>query len=371
MSGKKLTRRRPRDEEGGATLGDALGRAGKRALDKAAKDKDIVERKGPVQSVRRREQGIRPAKPRPEGEEKVQIDLSGLEELARMDSDDLAALYDAQPLQKTLEEGDRVKATVIRVAGHDVLLDVGAKAEASIDAEEIPDARPGETIEAWVVWSDGEQVRLSTKLQGHLAASFLAEAQEGGIPVEAKVVSASSGGFSVQVGTTHGFVPMSHMDRLRGQDPESYVGKTFSFLVLETGERTVLSRRRLQEAQLADRTEALWATLQEGDVVEGTVTKAMDFGVFVDVDGVEGLLPRSAITSDREADLSPHFPSGSTITVRVTRVDRDAKRISFVQDGRRPQIGEARQRQEAEARTVSSGESSFGTLGDLLGKWKG
>ena len=368
MSDKRLTRRRPKTDEGGATLADALSRAGRRAALDAVKSETIVEREGPVQSVRRREPGKAPAGEavQPTGP-KVEVDLSGLEALSQMDADDLAALYDAQPIHKRLTEGDRVTATVIRVSGQDVLLDVGGKTEAVMEASEIPDLHPGETVDAWVVWSDGEQVRLSTKLQGHIAASFLEEAAAAGVPVEGKVVSHNSGGYQVKVGDQTAFVPISHMDRLRGADPETYVGRTFSFVVLEAGERTVLSRRRQQERELSQRTDALWGSLQLGDVVDGVVTRALDFGVFVDVDGVEGLLPRSAITSDREADLSAEFPSGRQLKVRITRIDRDAKRVSFAIDGHRVTRAE---REARPAAAGSAGESGFGTLGDLLGSWK-
>jgi len=369
MARKNLTRRRPRPDEGDATLGDALSKAGRRAAKDAVKSDTIVERTGPVQSVRRREQGQFEGKEPVPTREKVEVDLSDLEALSKMDADDLAALYDAQPLHKRLSEGDRVTATVIRVSGQDVLLDVGGKSEASMDPAEIPDLRPGESVDAWVVWTDGEQVRLSTKLQGHIASSFLEEAAAAGVPVQGTVTARTNGGFTVAVGDQTAFVPQSHIERLRGVDLDSFVGRELSFLVLEAGERVVLSRRRLQEAELADRTASLWDSLQVGEVVDGVVTRAMDFGVFVDVDGVEGLLPRSAITSDQQADLSQDFPGGRQVRVRVTRIDREARRVSFALDGHRPQ--RTRKDGPADKPAASAGEGGFGTLGDLLGSWKG
>ena len=122
---------------------------------------------------------------------------------------------------------------------------------------------------------------------------------------------------------------------------------------------------RLQEQELATRTQSLWDTLQPGEKVTGTVTKAMDFGVFVDVDGVEGLLPRSSITSDTEADLSEEFPGGRQLALRVDRLDRDAKRISFAMEGSRPG---SRARRDKPA--PSAGDAGFGTMAGLLSNWK-
>lgn len=368
MARKNLTRRRPGKDAGADTsLGKALGKAAAKAGRRSVIDEErnVVERGGPVQSIRRKTPGIREAIPAPADAPKVEVNLDGLEALARMNSDDLAALYDAEPLRKRHREGDRITGTLVRRADSEWLVDVGAKTEATLDAAELPRASPGDTVEAWVVYTDGEQLQLSTRLQGHIAASFLEEAAEAGIPVQGTVRGRSSGGYTVQVGDQTAFVPVSHIDRLRAADPDQYVGQTLDFLVLETGERTVLSRRRLQETRLAERTERLWETLQPDEKVEGTITRALDFGVFVDVDGVEGLLPRSEITADRDADLGDHFIAGQNLRLRVLRVDRDARRISFTFDGNRPRVGKSR----TESGPRSAGDGGFGTLGDLLGGW--
>lgn len=371
MSRKNLTRRRPREGESDTSLGNALSKAASKSARRSVIDEErnIVERDGPVQAVRRKSQGVREAVADPVGEAKVEVDLTELEALARMGADDLAALYDAQPTTSRLREGDRITATLVRKSGGEWLVDVGAKAEASLDVEELPRAQAGDHVDVWVIYTDGESVRVSTKLQGGIAASLLEEAAANDIPVEAKVMSHSGGGFTVRVGDQTGFVPNSHIDRLRGKDPDEYVGRTLQFLVLEAGDRIVLSRRRLQEQALGDRTETLWASLQPGDAVSGVVTRPADFGVFVDVDGVEGLIPRSAITSDREAPLAQTYPPGRPLELEVMRIDRDQKRIAFSVRGVRPQRSGPTQRPDKPA--PSAGDGGFGTLGDLLGKWKG
>lgn len=286
-----------------------------------------VDRTGAVQAVRRTDQSA--PRPAPKKVQKVEMDLSGLEELARMDRGALDALMDAQPLGRSLSEGDRITATVTRVSRDELFFDVGIKTEAVMARSELPDATVGSSVEAWVVWSDGVETRLSTKLSGDLAANFIDEAAASGIPVQGRVASRNKGGFTVLVGDVTAFCPVSHIDRIAAGDLDDYVGQTLEFLVIETGDKTVVSRRSLQEKAIEESRAKRWATLADGDVLRGTVSGVQDFGIFVDVDGVEGLVPRSEATWDRNAELSSLFARGQAIEVRVLGVDRSAGKVTF------------------------------------------
>lgn len=335
---RKIRRRRPEDapetDRRKATLGD-LFPAGSKG---APRPGSVVDRNGPVQAVRRTDQAERAkAAPSQPDTPREKLDLSGLEELARMDRADLDALMGAQPVSRTLTEGSRVTATVTRISGPYALLDVGLKAEATMDLEERPDLKPGDTVEAWVVYTDGEGARLSTRLSGDSAAAFLDQAKDGDIPVEGVVTARNSGGFTVKVGSVSAFCPVSHIDRIASGDLDEYVGQTLSFLVLETGDKTVLSRRALQEKDLEGAREQTWTGLMEDQILEGVVSGVQAFGVFVDVNGVEGLVPRQEITSDRGADLGSMFRRGQAVAVRVTGVDRQTSKVSFALRDRVPQ----------------------------------
>ena len=350
MAGRKTyIKRRPKGEKIEPTVAKPKG--------SPPSDDAVVDSDGAVRSMRRAPiQQSAPAETSGSGQ-RVTNDLSALEAISSMSADDLAAMYDARPMHRTLREGDRVEAQVISRVGDEFLLDVGAKAEATMDASEKPRLQPGESLTVWVTYSSGDHIQVSTRLRGDLASDFLREALEKELPVTGTVVSESNGSLNVKVGDQSAFVPAKHVDRLGTEAAETLVGQELEFLVLEAGDRVVLSRRRLQEQAIASRSEVLWSTLQRGDAVEGVVTRAMPFGVFVDVEGVEGLMPRSQITSDEDSDLGKEFPAGKLLKLEVMHVDREQKRISFAPFG---------QRRPKEFKPAAETPGSGATFGDLF-----
>ena len=171
--------------------------------------------------------------------------------------------------------------------------------------------------------------RLSTKLSGDLTASFIDEAAASGIPVQGVVMARNKGGFTVKVGDVSAFCPVSHIDRIAAGDLDDYVGRSLEFLVIETGDKTVVSRRSLQEKAIEETKARRWASIAEGDLLQGVVSGVQAFGLFVDVDGVEGLVPRSEATWDRNAELTTLFARGQNVEVRVLAVDRHAGKVTF------------------------------------------
>jgi len=292
-----------------------------------ARPADEIDRDGPVQAVRkaRPTKGPPPAQRRPH----EPLDLSGLEALASMDPADLASLMDAEPLARKLTEGQRVRATVVRLTSNHLLLDVGLKAEAQLDREELPGAAVGDEVEAFVVFTDGVDTTLSTRLRGDAAALFLDQACENEIPVEGVVERRNAGGFTVRVGDVRAFCPLRLIDRHPFGDLDHYQGQTLRFLVLETGDKVVLSRRALQEQGLAESVTQRWASVAEGETLSGVVTGIQDFGVFVDCDGLEGLVPRSEASWERGVELGALFELGQQVEVRVLAVDRDNQKLTF------------------------------------------
>jgi small subunit ribosomal protein S1 len=284
-----------------------------------------VDRDGPVHAVRR----DRPSPPPPQDPARGPLDLSGLEALVAMDPSELASMLDARPMARRLREGQRISATITRTTPNHLLLDVGLKAEAQLDREELPEARVGETIEAYVVFTDGVETTLSTRLRGETASLFLEEAREAGIPVEGLVEKRNAGGFTVKVGETRAFCPTRMIDRHPFGDLDRFVGETLSFLVLETGEKVVVSRRALQEREVEASVAERRAKLAEGQVLHGIVTGVRDFGVFVDCDGIEGLVPRSEASWERGVSLEALFAVGQQVEVRVLAVDAEAGKLTF------------------------------------------
>src|SRR5258707_2654925 len=224
------------------------------------------------------------------------------------DTEDFAALFAREAARPVLEMGQIVKGRVIHITAESVFVDVGGKGEAWIERAELTDADGklrvaiGDEVEATVV-STGDEIRLSHKLrQGAQARQALAVAAQTGIPVEGKVAAVIKGGYEVTVGGLRGFCPFSQMDLRRVETSEEYVGRVLEFRVTpfsENGRNLVVSRRRLLEERAAETAEETRKKILPGAVLGGTVTSLADFGAFVDLGGIQGLVPISEISHSR------------------------------------------------------------------------
>ena len=161
----------------------------------------------------------------------------------------------------------------------------------------------------------------------------LLEAWNAHAPVAGLVEKEIKGGYEVTVAGERAFCPFSQIDRFRREGAE-YLGRKFDFLITEyskddRGLNLVVSRRSLLEAQdRALRAETL-ARLTEGETVSGTITKVLDFGAFVDLGGIEGLIPAREVAWERVDDLNAILKAGDGVTVKVLRIDRDNEKISL------------------------------------------
>jgi small subunit ribosomal protein S1 len=226
--------------------------------------------------------------------------------------------------------GQVVTGRVLHIDDETVFVDVGGKGEALIDRAELVDAQGnltvavGDPIEATVVRS-GETIRLSHRLlAGAQARQGLAVAAETGLPVEGKVAGVVKGGYEVTVAGLRAFCPFSQMDRYRVDDAEALVGRVLEFRISrydEGGRNIVLSRRALLEEQAARAAEETRKKLVAGAVLPGTVTSLADFGAFVDLGGLQGLVPVSEISHSRVERPADRLRVGESVTVKVLAVD--------------------------------------------------
>jgi small subunit ribosomal protein S1 len=254
------------------------------------------------------------------------------------ETEDFATLFANQQTGPALEVGQVVRGRVIQIAAESVFVDVGGKGEAWIDRAELVDdegrlrVAVGDEIEAAVV-STRDEIRLSYKLQrGAQARQALAAAVESGIPVEGKVAAVIKGGYEVTVGGLRAFCPFSQMDLRRVATPEDYIGKVLEFRVTrfsESGRNIVLSRRQILEDRAAETAEATREKVVPGAVLPGTIASLADFGAFVDLGGIQGLVPISEISHVRVAHPSDRLRVGEAVTVKVLRVDEGKGRISL------------------------------------------
>ena len=294
------------------------------------------------------------------------------------DTEDFAAMFAREAARPVLEVGQIVKGRVIHITAESVFVDVGGKGEAWIERAELTDqdgrlkVAVGDEVEATVV-STGDEVRLSHKLrQGAQARQALAMAAQTGIPVEGKVAAVIKGGYEVTVGGLRGFCPFSQMDLRRVDATEEYVGRVLQFRVTtfsDNGRNLVLSRRRLLEERAAEAAEETRKKIAPGVVLAGTVASLADFGAFIDLGGVQGLVPLSELSHSRASRPADLLRVGDAVTVKVLRVDQEKGRISLSLkalegDPWGTVAGRLRERQVVRGRAVRSTE--FGIFVELL-----
>ncbi|MFZ5907196.1 MAG: S1 RNA-binding domain-containing protein [Nitrospirota bacterium] len=254
--------------------------------------------------------------------------------------EDFAAMLDKNSLSRRLAPGEKVKAKVVSISGDLVYIDIGGKSEGAVDLTELVDeegavcVREGEEIEASFVTVQDGLMKLTTRIGGYSAVTLhsIRDAHEAGIPVNGKVKRELRGGFEVSVNGVRCFCPFSHIDLRGSNEEEGYVGRTFPFRILEYGEegkRIILSRRELLVQQEEEKRKKLRESLSEGIEVNAVVKSIRKFGAFADLGGVEGLIPASEISWDRDVDPGSVLSVGQKITVKIISLDWEKNRITL------------------------------------------
>jgi small subunit ribosomal protein S1 len=254
------------------------------------------------------------------------------------ESEDFAAMFAQHEARRALERGQVVKGRVIQITDEHVFVDVGGKGEAWIDRAELADeqgqlkVKVGDEVEATVV-ATGDEIRLSHKLrQGGQAREALAVAAQTGIPVEGKVAGVIKGGYEVTVGGLRAFCPFSQMELRRVESEQEYVGRVLEFRVTkfaEGGRNIVVSRRQILEEHAAKAAEETRKKILPDAVLPGTVVSLADFGAFVDLGGLQGLVPMSELSHARTERASDRLRVGETVTVKVLRIDEARGKITL------------------------------------------
>src|SRR5437764_6658310 len=293
-------------------------------------------------------------------------------------SEDFAAMFARHEAGPALHVGQVVKGRVFHITAENVFVDVGGKGEAWIDRAELTDEEGrlrvavGDEVEATVV-KTGDETRLSYKLQrGAHAREALAMAAESGLPVDGKVAAVIKGGYEVTVGGLRAFCPFSQMDLRRVESEQDYVGRVLEFRVTrfeEGGRNIVLSRRRILEEQAAKAAEETRKKIAVDAVLPGTVISLADFGAFVDLGGIQGLVPMSELSHARVARVGDRLKLGEAVTVKVIRLDEAKGKITLSLKALEgdPWIavaGRLRERQVVRGRAVRAAE--FGVFVELL-----
>ncbi|MCA9490107.1 MAG: S1 RNA-binding domain-containing protein [Myxococcales bacterium] len=270
-----------------------------------------------------------PIDPELSGPPAPKLDTNDLLALAQMDPTELAALLSGNLGRSEIEIGKKVTGTVTRVGRDTVFVDMGTKSEGQIERTSVPDARPGQQLTAYVASMGEHGIELALTLSGRAAAEHLEEALASGLPVEGKVTSRNSGGFEVRIGSARAFCPASMISRLPEVDMDAFVGQTLQFRVVETGDKVVVNRRVLQEEELEEKAGEIWASLEIGQQHRGTVRSVQDFGFFVDIGGVDGLVPRREISWAGGADPRTAVRIGQAVEVVVIDIDHERHKVTL------------------------------------------
>lgn len=257
-----------------------------------------------------------------------------------MSDETFADLFQDKPAsRKNLHPGDRVEATVAGISGENVFLDAGGKSEGVLAAAELRNeageltVAVGDRVKVFFLAARGGEMVFTTRLgSGQASSRELEEAFQSGIPVEGKVTGEVKGGFSVSIAGQRGFCPYSQMDIRKVENPEDYLEKSFAFKVIEFGNQgrnIILSARAVQEEQRQQEREQLKERLAEGMQVSGTVTSIRDFGAFVDIGGIDGLIPLSELAWGQTERVEDVLSRGQQVSVVIKRLDWDKDRISL------------------------------------------
>ncbi len=256
--------------------------------------------------------------------------------MATDDPDDFATLlaeFDrkAAPRRKEPKIGETVRGRVVAI-GHDaVFIDLGAKAEGMIDSAELRDeggqlrVAVGDEIEGRVVETAGKAgcIVLHTLGAGHVAKAELEQAYALGLPVEGIVAAVNKGGVEVTVAGVRGFCPISQLDTKHVEDATAWVGRRLGFKITRYEPRNlVLSRRALLEEEQRRAAETTRAKLVPGAVLRGKVSSLKDYGAFVDLGGIEGMIHVSELGFSRVAHPKDVLAVGQEVEVAVLKIER-------------------------------------------------
>ena len=239
-----------------------------------------------------------------------------------------------------ISEGEVVKGTVVKITGQDVIINVGFKSEGIVKISEFKDGdkitiQPGDEVDVlvkqlenhdgYVELSRADAVRMQTW-------DLIEKAGRDGTTIIGRVTDRIKGGLRVDIGGIQAFLPGSQVDVRPVRNLDAFRNKDMEFLVLKVNKKRsniVLSRKALLEAQTIKEKESTLKNLEEGIIVEGQVKNITEYGIFIDLGGLDGLLHITDMSWGRIQNPSELFKVGDNIQVKILKFDRDRERVSL------------------------------------------
>ncbi len=302
----------------------------------------------PEEFVREQTDGEAPVQAQEPGDEDAAEDQETLSDkeilpdidLSEEDPEKLLEAYDET--LRDFEEGEIVKGVVVKIDRDEVMVDVGYKSEGYIPLSEfgtMPDGTPkvkvGDPVDVYLLRKEDQDglVVLSKEIADQkIVWDSIAEAYERGEVVQGKIVRRIKGGLKVEIGNVKAFLPASQVELRPVQNFDRYIGKTLDMKVIKLSKRRrniVLSRRVILEEEMEAKRKATLSTLEPEQVREGIVKNITQFGAFIDLGGVDGLLHKSDMSWGRVNHPSEVVSVGDKVEVMVLSVDAEAGKISL------------------------------------------
>lgn len=257
----------------------------------------------------------------------------------RDDHEDFKTLYEDS--LKTIEEGQILRGTVLEITPDHVTVDVGYKSEGQIPMQEFlkrnrkVDVKVGDRIEVLIEKKDSEEGLLILSKEKADKVTIWRDVSRScreGEVMEGEVMSKVKGGLSVDIGGVYAFLPGSQIDLKPVRNLDSLIGQRLKFKVIKFNRKRnniVLSRRTLLEEERKELRDETLKNLLEGEIVEGTVKNLTDYGAFVDLGGIDGLLHITDIAWGRIGHPSEKLSVGDRIKVKILHYDREKEKVSL------------------------------------------
>jgi small subunit ribosomal protein S1 len=266
--------------------------------------------------------------------------LSGEGEVVEYEESFAALLEKSSNLSVRLEPGQRVTSRVISISEDTVYVDLGGKSEGMIDLSEFVDktgtlhVKEGDEIEAFFLSVQDGMRKLTTLIRGYSSVQLKAirDARETGLAINGAVKREVKGGFEISIGGVRCFCPLSQIDLKGGREGGIYLGQTFPFKVLEyedDGRNIIVSRRTLLEEEKQARIDKLKETVKVGTEVTAKISSVQNFGAFIDLGGIDGLIPVSEISWARTENPADVLSIGQEVTAKIISLDWNKSRLTL------------------------------------------
>lgn len=255
-------------------------------------------------------------------------------------SSEFARLFQKEEAKASIHSGQLVKGHIVQITKDDVIIDIGYKSEGRIPTNEFKDlegnltVEAGDEVEVLLENIEDEEGRITLskeRADSYKAWDHLAKIQEEGGWVEGIVKGKVKGGLVVDVGVK-AFLPGSQIDLRPARNLDRYIGKTYRFKILKLNKRrgnVVLSRREAMEREPSQAQAALLQNLKEGQLIDGTVKNITDYGAFVDLGGLDGLLHVTDMSWGRVGHPSDLLKVRDTVKVMILKIDPENRRVSL------------------------------------------